>query len=159
MFRQPSGKIVAVSSIMFSCSQATKNIDEIRHTNGPRLRSASAGQMFMVVRACGGTKISQRKIFEPMVGIEPTTYSFACTSTSPPKRQIIRGLDCIFIPTHVGTPLSVVRAAYGGYGLTPPWRGFNRYSGFIPKLLSEWAGVFATHHGVALPLSYIGNVP
>gem|GEM_PF-3929824 len=33
--------------------------------------------------------------FEPMVGIEPTTYSFAYTSISS-RPGFIRGLDCIF---------------------------------------------------------------
>jgi len=40
--------------------------------------------------------------FEPMVGIEPTTYSFAYTSISPEK--FIRGLDCILLRTKVGAP-------------------------------------------------------
>ena len=82
----------------------------------------------------------KNQLSEPMVGIEPTTYSFAYTSISPEK--VYKRTRLYFHPSakwRIRIPLSVVRAP-----ATPrscPFKmDINRYSGFIPALPSGWAG-------------------
>src|SRR3989344_6096629 len=90
-----------------------------------------------------------------MGGFEPPTYSFTYTSISP-RERFIRGLDCIFSPEanpcqSFGPSIINMSATV----LTKSDLAFNRYSGFIPMLPSEWA-VFPTME-LLYQLSYIGS--
>lgn len=85
-------------------------------------------------------------IFEPRVGIGPTTSSFAYTFSSNAAMRRARLYLC---PAKYWTPLSVVRAL--NVSATVLASGaINRYSGFTNLLPKKWAGL-ATHHGRALP--------
>ena len=56
----------------------------------------------------------------------------------------------IHLPEPAEMPLSVVRARIPMCATVLAGGAINRYSGFIPGSLLEWAG-FASHHGCALP--------
>ena len=73
---------------------------------------------------------------EPLAGIEPATYTFTYT---PPSLHLAYKRVRLYLeqyPANAGfsSPCQSFERLER-YGLAPPWRGINRYSGFNVKFL------------------------
>lgn len=75
------------------------------------------------------------------------------TPSLTPSFQYIEGLDCILIAT---SDSLVSRSGDFFATVLSFFKDINRYSGCDFDIAVEKGGALAAHHGVALPLSYIG---